>query len=311
MSGPENAGPWLELVTEGIVAVAGGHVRFLNRAAAELLGVDQRRAAGQPLIAVLRDHRLEHAFLAQQPAELPVRGRTVEVRPFPAGMLLHDLTGVRRAQDDARELLAVLSHEFRTPVTTIRSTLEALGYGLPEEQQARLLARAEAEADRLVRLLQDLTVDVRPPLLRRIALAEVAERAAALLQDAFTASRVRLRYDLAPATVLADEDKLLQALINLLENAALHGPPEGQISLVAEQGEPGWLAVAVRDEGSPLPAEQLERFFEPHARGRSGRPGGGGLGLFIVRSIATRWGGHAWGRPLPAGNEFGFTVRNA
>lgn len=302
---------WLDLVADGVVAVDEGRVRYLNRAAAELLGVDPTRAAGLPLIAVVRDHRLERAYLEQGSVELVIRGRTVSARAVPGGLLLRDLSEARRAQDDARELLAVLSHELRTPVTTIRGTLEALAYDLPEEQRARLLARAEAEADRLVRLLQDLTVDVRPPLLRRLALSEVAERAVTLLQEAFAETGVRLERHLPAVTVLADEDKLLQSLVNLLENAAQHGPQGGSVLLAAEEAEPGWLAVVVRDEGTPLPEEEMERLFEPHTRGARGRPGGAGLGLYIVRSIAKRWGGRAWGRPLQDGNEFGFTVPRA
>lgn len=299
---------WLDSVEEGVLFVEEGRVRFINRAAAKLLEVDAN-LVNTPLIAVLRDHRLERVYFEGGEIELETRGRVLAARGMPNGLLLRDLSELREAQRTARELLAVLSHELRTPVTTIRSTLEALRYDLPEEQLERFLSRAVAESERLIRLLEDLTVDVKPPVLRRIALPEITARAEALLQDTFAANGVSLHCEVPPYTVLADNDKLLQALINLLENAAVHGPKGKTVRLVAWRTDSEAKAlVAVRDEGEPLDPATIDKLFEPHARGPSVKARGTGLGLYIVRSIAKRWGGVAWGRPLEAGNEFGFSV---
>lgn len=301
---------FLDALEEGVVLVEGERVQRLNRAAARLLEVDAATVYGLPLIAVLRDHRLERAYLEGVEVELETRGRILEARPIPGGISLRDLSEIRRAQENARELLAVLSHELRTPVTIIRSTLEALRYDLPDAQRERFLTRAEGEAERLVRLLDDLTVDVKPPQLRRIVLCEVTTRALHLLQDTFAEHGVRVEAEVPPLTVWADIDKLLQVLLNLLENAAVHGPDDRTIHLCArtDPADGSRALVSVRDEGTPLPEETIERLFEPHARGASVKARGMGLGLYIVRSIAQRWGGHAWGRALEAGNEFGFSV---
>jgi signal transduction histidine kinase len=122
---------------------------------------------------------------------------------------------------------------------------------------------------------------------------------------------VTVEVALPPLTVWADSDKLLQVLINLLENAAIHGPDHETVTLGAEldPADPAWALVTVRDRGTPLPEEGLERLFAPHARGGPRSARGTGLGLYIVRSIAQRWGGRAWGRPLESGNEFGFSVQ--
>ena len=109
------------------------------------------------------------------------------------------------------------------------------------------------------------------------------------------------------AAVVAEAGKVRQVLINLLENAAVHGPDEHTVFLRAEM-QSAWVRVSVRDEGEPLPKGAIDRLFEPHSRGRGVKAKGTGLGLYIVRSIAGRWGGEAWGRPLDEGNEFGFTV---
>ena len=122
---------WVEALAEGVVVVVDGHVRALNAAASSYLEVDRARAIGAALIAVVRDHRIERAFLQQEPLELFTRGRWLAVTPVPAALVLRDVSEQRRAREDARELLAVLSHELRTPVTTIRAALEALRFDLP------------------------------------------------------------------------------------------------------------------------------------------------------------------------------------
>ncbi|WMT57424.1 sensor histidine kinase [Truepera radiovictrix] len=305
--GAEAFGDWFDALDDGLILVRGGRVVRLNAAAGRLLEVDPEAAVGVPLIGVLRDHRLETVFCEGGEVELETRGRVLRAKATPTSLLLRDITEARRAQESARELLAVLSHELRTPATAIRSSLEALRYPLPEEQRERFLAHAEAETERLVRLLDDLTVDVKPPRLRSLALREVLARAEALLEDTFEAHRVRLKTDVPPLMVWADADKLLQVLINLLENAAIHGPDGATVHLSARPVG-SMVQVVVRDEGTPLPQGGIERLFEPHARGRRVKVKGTGLGLYIVRSIAQRWGGQAWGRPLPSGNEFGFSV---
>ncbi len=305
----------LDALEEGVVVVDGGNVAFVNRAAAALLEVDPRQAAGRPLIGVLRDHRLEEALSEGRPVEIETRGRRIRAVPVTGALLLRDLTELRRAQEDARELLAVLSHELRTPVTAIRATLEALQDEPPETLRARFLGRATQESERLVRLLEDLTVEVRPPRERSLVLDELVRRAAGVVQPALQRHGVRLRLELPDIELWADEDKLLQVLINLLENAAVHGPDGGEVTVAVEAGV-DQVRIEVRDEGEPLDPARVAELFEPHSQGDSAKAKGTGLGLYIVRSIAQRWGGEAWGgprhdRPGRPGNAFGVSVPRA
>lgn len=307
---------WWDGLQEGVVLIDEGRVVRINRAAAVLLGTDALRAVGLPAIAVLRDHRLERVATSGGRGEVSLRGRRVEAEALPGGIALRDVTDTRRAQENARELLAVLSHELRTPVTTIRSTLDALGYDeLDAEFRGRLLARAVAEAERLIRLLDDLTVDVAPPRERSVALPPLVERARGLLAERFDAHGIRLRADVPELAVWADPDKVLQVFLNLLENAAVHGPDDAVVDLLAEPDETtGGVTIRVRDRGAPIEPSVRAVLFEPHARGPSSRARGTGLGLYIVRSIAERAGGRAWAEPWRdadgalAGNEFGVAL---
>lgn len=304
----------LDALSEGILLIEGGRVSYLNAAAAAFLEVDAASSTDLPLIAVLRDHRLERAYLKAERLECETRGRILQASPIPGGLSLVDITEQKRAEETARELLAVLSHELRTPVSTIRSTLEALqSDALPDDLRTRFLTRAEAESERLVRLLSDLTVDVKPPKYRSVFIPDVVERALSLVNRTLSVHDICLKQELEPLTVWADEDKLLQILINLLENAAIHGPDHKTVRLKAQlaPGAQDTVHISVQDEGEPLENDTIHHLFQPHTRGQSVKAKGTGLGLYVVKSIAERWGGEAWGRGLKHGNEFGVNVRLA
>ena len=141
-------------------------------------------------------------------------------------------------------------------------------------------------------------------------LRDVGARVEALLARTLDERRVRLRIDLPAGSAWADPDKLLQALLNLVENAAVHGPPDAEVRCVAEADpeRAGWWRVEVLDLGRDVPEPEMESWFAPHARGDEATARGTGLGLYVVRSIAERWGGAAWGRRWADGNAFGFSV---
>lgn len=297
-------------LSEGVILIESGRVVAINKPAELFLGVSGN-VVGSPLIGVLRDHRLEQAFTEQREVEVERSGRILLAKPIQGGLALRDISAVKRSQETARELLAVLSHELRTPVTTIRATLEALQGTMPDTLREKFLQRAFAEGERLVRLLEDLTVDVRPPQYRRIVVVDVVSRAVSLVQSTFAERHIELLQEVEPLTVWADADKLLQVLINMLENAAVHGPSEKTVWLkvYASKDKAGFAHIVVQDQGEPLAEGAFERLFEPHTRGSSVKSKGTGLGLYIVRSIAERWGGEAWGKPLGDGNEFGISVQ--
>ena len=289
-----------------IVFDAGLQVTDLNRAAEMLFQVPRDRAMDRLLIEVVRDHRIERLALEGGTLELDWSGRFLRARGLRSdgtgSLIFEDVTETRTRERELREVMAILSHEFRTPVTAIKGLLEALQSDPPPETQRRFLELSLAEVERLVRLSDDLTVGFRPQAQRSFPLADAINRVLRLLKDELEKRRVRVVVDAAGLVVHCDPDKLVQVLLNLLENALRHGPNPGEVQLRASLKHP-FVRVVVHDAGLELPT--YDHIFEAHKRGSNSN--GSGMGLYVVRSIVTAWNGQTWGR-YNGGNEFGFTV---
>lgn len=299
----------LDVLSEAVMAFEGGRVIGMNRACAELLQVDRERAVGRTAIEILRHHRLEQLALRGGELELELSGRLIRARGVSSTLILEDITHLRSRERELKEVMSVLSHEFRTPVAAIKSLLEAMQLEMPEAQRQRFIEIATIEVERLVRLTEDLTVGFRPQSERTFALGESYERILRLLGSELVRREVKLRVTGEHVLVKCDPDKLVQVMLNLTENAMRHGPNPGIVQLEAipfESGHDGFVTVRVCDSGETL--TDYDALFEAHRRGEDSN--GSGMGLYIVRSIVQAWGGRVWGRynTQTRGNEFGFTV---
>ncbi len=150
-----------------IVFDMGLQVTDLNRAAEILFQVPRERAMDRLLIGVVRDHRIERLALEGGTLELDWTGRFLRVRGLRSGdgtgsLIFEDVSETRTRERELREVMAILSHEFRTPVTAVKGLLEALRLDPPAETQKRFLEMSLVEVERLVRLSEDLTVGFRP-----------------------------------------------------------------------------------------------------------------------------------------------------
>lgn len=298
---------WLDALPQALVLHEEGCVTRLNAAAEALLGVSDARARGRPLLEVLRRHTLETLAARGGELELEIGGRSLLCRAVPGALIVEDLTPLRRREAELREATAILSHEFRTPVAALRGVLEALEYQMPAEQQLKFVGQGLAEVERLSRLVEDLAVGFRPTRARQVALSEVVARAGRLLARALADLGVRLEPG-PDAQLRADPDKLLQVLLNLIENAARYGPQPGSVRLAVSPG-PDRVEVAVLDAGAPL--ADSEGLFRAHTRGPGAVGKGSGMGLYIVRTVVAGWGGRAWAERRGAHNAFCFTVPSA
>ncbi len=212
----------------------------------------------------------------------------------------HMLDRLTDAFAGQRAFVADASHELRTPLTVIRGQLEVLAaQRAPAAEEVRRVERlVQAEIARVTRLVDDLLLLARAEQTRFLR-AEPVELEPFLgeLWDGVTLLAAR-RFELGevPAgTLLADPDRLAQALRNLLANAIAHtAEGGGLVRLYGEQRPGGRLRLVVEDDGPGIPAAQRERVFDRFHRTDAARDrasGGAGLGLAIVRAIAAAHGG--------------------
>ena len=298
------ADAWQDALPQAIVLFAEGRITHLNAAAARLWGVSDEKARGRPLLEVLRRHTLEALAERGGELELDVSGRSLRCQALPGALIVEDVTDLRRREAELREATAILSHEFRTPVAGLRGVLEALEYAMPSEMQQNFVRQGLQEVERLARLVEDLAVGFRPTRARTVPLSEVYTRAERLLLPELSAHAAVLSFG-DDHLVRADPDKLLQVLLNLIENALKYGPRGGAVQVLsAARGS--WVEVCVSDEGEAIASS--EPLFQAHTRGENAPGPGSGMGLYIVRSIVQGWGGQAWAERRDGRNAFLFTL---
>jgi signal transduction histidine kinase len=204
---------------------------------------------------------------------------------------------LHEAEELERNFLMTVSHELRTPLTAIRGHVDALREGVAQDEASRResLGVIAAEAGRLERLVGDV-LDLAKLDTRRFSLRSEEVDMARLLERAYTtfseeARRRGIDYQSeinARPVIVADGDRVLQIISNLLANAFRWTPDGGRVELALDQDD-GVVSVAVQDSGPGIAEDERDRIFRPFWS----RDGGGtGLGLAIARELATAHGGH-------------------
>ncbi len=232
-----------------------------------------------------------------------------------------------RMEAARRELVAAISHDLRTPLTSLRVMTDALADGVVDDAatSARYLATMRAQIGHLSSLIDDLfelaQIDASALALdlRRTALAELVDDTIDGMQPQAAAKGVHLRANVAPGLppVLIAPQKIGRVLANLVGNAIRHTPAGGSVTIsagtapAAHLETPGIL-VEVADTGEGIAPEDLPRVFEQFYRGeksRSRATGGAGLGLAIARGIVEAHGGTIWAEStLGQGARVRFTL---
>jgi signal transduction histidine kinase len=212
--------------------------------------------------------------------------------------------GLEGAQRREREFLANISHDLRTPLTTIAGYAEAIHEGLvPEGELERVGGVIDRESNRLSRLVEDLMLLSRIEAREFTLRPEVVDLTGHLqgIVDAYKGKAetagIALVSDLAllPTTEV-DPDRVAQMVGNLIENALRYTPDGGTVVISLEALDAGMARIAVADTGPGIAADDLPHIFERlyvAQRYRATRPTGSGLGLSIVHELAGAMGGRA------------------
>lgn len=238
-------------------------------------------------------------------------------------LVLGDVTNLRRLDELKSGLLSVVSHELKTPLTSIRMATHLLleeRVGQLNSKQTELMMAARDDADRLQKIIEDL-LDMGRLESGRVKLdlqSEPSERlvsdAVTPLETAFHDKGIALVVDVPVETppVLADPARIGHVFSNLLINALKFTPPGGRVRISAEALDK-YVKFIVEDTGIGIPAEYVGRIFERFYRvPRENQPSGAGLGLAIAKEIVDAHHGTISVESKPGdGSRFSFTLERA
>jgi signal transduction histidine kinase len=226
----------------------------------------------------------------------------------------------RRANEWRESFIAVLSHELRTPITTILGASAVLTRPAGPDRDSRrqeLLGDIASEAARLDRIVSDLVVlswaerGALESVCEPTGLHHVLKRVVEEESRRWPAVDFQLETPQPHRVVLAEQTYVEQVLRNMLGNAAKYGRLAGHVLVVCED-RPDEVIVRVLDDGPGIPGDDADRLFEPFYRSPSSarQVSGSGIGLFVCARLIEAMGGRIWAQSRPEGGaEFGFALR--
>ncbi|MFN7143970.1 MAG: sensor histidine kinase [Myxococcota bacterium] len=276
------------LALAGTIGLAIGAGRILSRSLRALAEASHGIAAGS-----------DEALLALEPAS---RSHVAEARALAAAMGTMSAR-LRQRLRYISEFAGNVSHEFKTPVSALRGTVELLRDDdeMPPEQRVRFLDNALADLDRLSRLVGGLL---------RLARAEEGGARGVVALDDVVAEVARrhpgVRHDGTAARVDVNREQAESALANLVENALRHGGPDVSVC-VTGWADARWTGVDVRDDGPGISPANLAKVFDRFFTTDRAK-GGTGLGLALVRAVAEAHGGRVEVESRPGDTRFRFVL---
>jgi len=311
----------LSSMVEGVLAVnADQRVLFANQASKSLLGIETQEVVGRPLLEVTRHLAVRESAVTAMNADVPYKSefetiggnrRRLAVRAtrLPgdpsagAVIVLYDVTDLRRLEDMRREFVANVSHELKTPLSSIKAYAETLRLGAINDNEHNLgfVERIEEQAERLHQLILDLLHLARVESgkeafdIKEVSLEDVIDRRGSVYLQRAEAEHLRLEIETPDTPVVArvDEEGMFTILDNLVNNAIQYTPEGGQVTVRCCTDEDS-AVLEVEDTGIGIAPNDQQRVFERFYRvdkARSRELGGTGLGLAIVKHITQSFGG--------------------
>jgi PAS domain S-box-containing protein len=312
-----------------IVCDSASRIQVMNRSAEELLSVREEEILGKEIHSGIADERLLNMLknpadpsITNQPYfQFQYRNRTIYVRPRvseipslhggPGGvvLILQDVTQFKELDKLKSDFMAAVSHEFRTPLTSINMGVDILRQQLVgplTKEQEELLDSSKQDCDRLTKLVRELLqlsklesgkIELRGDL---VDIQRVVESTIQPLQLQFKEKGVDLRVALDEhlPMLTGDEQQFSWIISNLLNNALKHTDAGGVVEVkVTRTGDQ--LLFHVKDTGRGIPREYLGKIFDKFVQVKqslNATPGSVGLGLAIAKEIVEMYGGKIWVR---------------
>ncbi|MBI3315766.1 MAG: PAS domain S-box protein [Candidatus Omnitrophica bacterium] len=311
----------LESMAEGVMVIdTRQRIVVLNSALARLFGFKKEEAYGRYYWEVFRDRGINEMFEACLQEKTAVKREhgllltdlvfEIQVSPvlaqekfLGAVAVFHDVTPIKKLERMKTEFVANVSHELKTPLTSILGFIETLKEGALEDPKNRMkfLQIIEDHSQKLYRLIEDLLVlselESQKSGLKKesVDLEKMLVKMSEIFQRAMQAKEISFSYEVSPRPFLltVDAKSFDQVFSNLLDNAVKYNEPGGRIHVKATR-DPHEAKIEVSDTGIGIPKEDAARIFERFYRAeksRSRETGGTGLGLSIVKHIVDRHAG--------------------
>jgi len=307
-----------------VITDTAGMIELVNSAALETFRCSQDKIVrhelkslfaaddpeGVPLIETLKEKAVGRTIMKNairiggEPFDAELSVTQLETSEGPRLLvIILDVTQRRQLEKLKQEFVAMVSHDLKTPLTSIKGSLMLLSSGAcgaVSEGAGEIITIAEQEVERLTRLVKDL-LDLAKIEAGRMQLfyADVAvdtiiKRSLASVGQFAERHKVKLESEATRVHIEADCDRLVQVLVNLLTNAIKFSPKESTVSIQCGNVDADWLTISVVDRGRGVPASKLQLIFEPYRQVEDSDERdkeGTGLGLPICKNIVEQHGG--------------------
>ncbi len=314
----------LSSVINGIIAVDNNErVLFMNPSAINILNIREKDVTGKYLLQIARNNDMDD-FLRQiiekkhfESTEIVIsypeeKNLKIYTNPIKYNdsedvigiiIIIQDITEIRKLERIRTEFVANVSHELKTPLTSIKGFAETLRLGALDDHEtaSRFLGIIEEEADRLFRLINDILslseLENKKVKQNRavVNIERLINHVVSIMTSQAQNKNISMSKDirLKSNDFIGDNDEIKQMLINLIDNAIKYTQENGCVSIEAYDNE-SKLIITVSDSGIGIPKEHIPRLFERFYRvdkARSKKIGGTGLGLAIVKHIVKSYNG--------------------
>ncbi|MBV7271917.1 HAMP domain-containing protein [Clostridiaceae bacterium UIB06] len=303
----------LRSMDSGVIAVDRNHkVIIINPYAKRIFGIN-RNIIGENLMDNIRDFELENIFEDNNddykelkilwPKERELRIRTADIinnkDKIGTVAVVNDITDIKKFENMRSQFVANVSHELKTPLTSIKGFAETLRYVDDPANKEKFLGIINDEADRLTRLINDILIlsnieNETNEKVEEIKVNSIVNDVCYLMKNLAKKKEVNLTIELKEVPdLLGDCDRFKQMIINLVDNAIKYTDCKGSIKVQTNYLNNNCI-ISIEDTGVGIPKEHIERLFERFYRvdkARSRAQGGTGLGLAIVKHIVMLFNG--------------------